>query len=74
MIFPVKVEVGYKDGKAVFYKEGYYDSNNGETPPMGTDAADIADGSWLMDTYSGEVKQYNEHTGAWMDRFTLNGE
>ena len=72
MNFPVVIPVGYSEGKPIYYKEGFYDSNNSETPPTGTAAADIADGSWLMDTYSGEVKQYNKASDTWKDRFELS--
>ena len=72
MNFPVSIPVAFENGHAINYKEGFYDSNNGETPPTGTAAADIADGSWIMDTYTGEVKQYNKHSDTWNDRFTLS--
>jgi hypothetical protein len=71
MNFPVKIVVRYDNGKPVYYKEGFYDSNNGETPPTGTAASDISDGSFIMDTYSGIVKQYNEHSDEWKDRIEL---
>lgn len=71
MNFPINIFIGELEaGKPVFYKEGFYDSAS-ETPPTGTDAAEIADGSFIMDTDTGAVKQYNKASDTWKDRFTL---
>ena len=74
MNFPVNIIVGYSDGKPIFHKEGYWDSQN-ETLPTGTSAADIADGSWAIDTNPSndcEVSQYNARTDSWSVRFTVS--
>ena len=75
MNFPINIFVGQQDnGDPVFYKEGNWDSGV-DTLPTGTDAADVADGSWAIDTNPtsrGEVSQYNKRTDAWGVCFTLS--
>ena len=74
MNFPVKIIVGYEDGQPVYYKEGNWDSRV-DTLPTGDDAADVADGSWAIDTNPSndcEVSQYNKETDAWTVRFTIS--
>ena len=64
MIFPYK-EVAYydKNGQPVYYKVGTCDSS--ETKPTGDAAADIADGSILTESDTGNVNFYNKKTDTW---------
>lgn len=63
MIFPYKEVAYYEDGQPVYYKVGTCDSS--ETKPTGDAAADIADGSILTESDTGNVNFYNKKTDTW---------
>ena len=75
MNFPICIMVGANDNdEPIFYKEGNWDSST-DTLPTSTNAADVADGSWAIDTnpdHKGEVSQYNKRTDSWSVCFTLS--
>ncbi len=70
MNFPYKTVVYYdEEGKPVYHKVGY--CNSGETKPTGNDAKDIADGSILTESDTGDVYFYNGNAGSWGKMFSF---
>ena len=69
MNFPYVKVVGYVDGKPIYHKVGYCDS--GEVKPTGNDAGDIADGSILTESDTGDVYFYNDNADSWGKMFSF---
>ena len=70
MNFPYKQVVYYgEDGMPVYHMVGY--CNSSETKPTGDDAKDIADGSILTESDSGDVHFYDKTADAWGKMFSF---
>ena len=69
VIFPYIKVAYYEDGKPVYLKEGTCDS--GDTKPTGNSAFDIAEGSYLVESDTGNVFFYNKGSDVWNMMFTF---
>lgn len=74
MYFPHKVIVRYENGKPIYYKEGNCDSTETKPTKANTPVGgffDISDGSFVVESDTGDVYFYNENADSWGKMFTF---